>query len=622
MNELRERIGTAFQILGPLGVRVAGRPVVIGAPRQQTVLAMLLLAAGRTVPLECLIDAVWPDGPPATARTQVAICVTALRKFFHTAGCADDVIVTGPRGYLLPCEPHRIDVVDFASRVADGRSAVRHGRTAAAIASFTEALALWRGAALPGMHGDPVRREVGRLEQERLAVAEELAALKLAVGQHDTVAGELAVLVGEHPTRQTARAQLMLAQYRAGRRAEALATFDEGCRLAVEQGAPRPGAALCDLREAIMNDSPAIAAPDPRPARGRRQAGQIPAQLPADVPAFTGRTRELSVLDHLVGDGREDGPPHVGLLTGGPGVGKTGLAVYWSRRVATRFPHGQLFADLHGHDESEPADTGAVLDGFLRALGVTQDRLPESMAERAALYRSLLDRRKVLVVLDNARSFAQIAPLIPGGGECCVLVTSRGQLGDLIDRHGATRLRLGRLAAGDAVELLGRMVADARVAGDPDGTAQLAELCDRLPLALRVAAARLVAKPHWTIGNLVARLTDPAARLDELSSGEQDVRTRIQASYRELPPKAAMLFGALAALKPDGFDVRTAAAVTGISDRDADGLVETLVDAHLVDVAGRDGTGATRYRLSALLRLFAGERGEIPSYPQSCPPAI
>jgi hypothetical protein len=226
------------------------------------------------------------------------------------------------------------------------------------------------------------------------------------------------------------------------------------------------------------------------------------------------------------------------------------------------------------------------------------------------------------VVLDNARSFAQIAPLIPGGGECCVLVTSRAQLGDLIDRHGATRLRLGPLDAGDAIELLGRMVADARVAGDPDGTASLAELCDRLPLALRVAAARLVAKPHWTIGNLVDRLADPAARLDELSTGEQDVRVRILASYRDLTPQAAMLFRRLAALEPDGFDVRTAAAVADISRPAAEGLVESLVDAHLVDVAGRDESGATRYRLHALLRLFACERGdtEILVHPKAARP--
>jgi DNA-binding SARP family transcriptional activator len=616
MNEPCDRRVTTFQVLGPLAIRVAGRPIVLGARRQQTVLAMLLLCAGRTVPVESLIEAVWPDGPPATGRTQVAICVTALRKLFREAGCADDVIVTGPRGYLLPPEQHRIDAVDFAARVADARGAVRNNRTSAAIGRFSEALALWRGPALPGMPGAPIRDEITRLEQERLVVHEELAAVKLAVGQHDTVAGELSVLVREHPTRQTARAQLMLAQYRSGRRAEALATYDEAQRLAVAQEGPPPGAALRDLREAILNDSPGIAGPDTSAGHGHPDA--VPAQLPAAVPAFTGRARELSVLDHLVGQGSSDGPPTVGLLTGGPGVGKTGLAVYWAHRVASRFPDGRLFVDLHGHDESGPAEPGAVLAGFLRALGVAPDRVPSSLAERAALYRSLLDRRRMLVVLDNARSFGQVAPLVPGGGDCCVLVTSRGQLGDLIDRHGATRLRLGPLDAGDAVELLGRMVADARVAGDPDGTARLAELCDRLPLALRVAAARLVAKPHWTIANLVDRLADPAARLDELSTGEQDMRVRILASYRDLTPRVALLFRRLAAAEPDGFGARVAAAVVGTTRREAEGLVESLVDAHLVDVEGRDASGETRYRLPALLRLFACERGdpEIPARPR------
>ena len=602
MSELREPDGTAFQILGPLGVDVAGRQVTVRAPRQRAVLAMLLLSCGRPVTRDQLLAAVWPDGAPATGRTQVAICVTALRKLFRQAGCTGDVIVTAPHGYLIPSTPHRIDAVDFADRVADGRGAVRQGRTAVAITRFTEALALWRGPALPGLPGGPLEQAVGRLEAERLAVQEELAALRLAIGQHETVAGELTVLVGEHPLRQTARAQLMLAQYRSGRRAEALATFAEGHRLAAADGvAPAP--ALADLHEAILNDSPAVRAPDTTPTE------LVPAQLPADVPSFAGRTRELSVLDHLVDGEAVDGPPEVGLLVGGPGVGKTGLAVHWAHRVASCFPDGQLFADLHGHDDADgPADPCAVLGRFLRALGVPEQHIPVSLAERAALYRSALYGRRALVVLDNARSFAQVAPLIPGGGTCCVLVTSRGQLGELIDRHGARRLLLRPLTVTAAVELLDTMVADARVAGDPAGTVVLAQLCDGLPLALRVAASRLVAKPHWTVDHLVRRLADPDRRLAELSAGEQDVRARILTSYRDLSPRAALLFRRLATVDQGGFGVAVAAALAGTGADEAEALLESLVDAHLLDVIGRDSTGGVRYRLDMLPFLLARER--------------
>lgn len=609
MSELRERAVTVFQVLGPLGIQVAGRPLVVRAPRQRSVLAMLLLSAGRAVSQDQLIEAVWPDGPPATGRTQVAICVTALRKMFREAGCCDGVIVTSARGYRIPVDANRIDVVEFTERVADARAAVRNDQTSIAITRFTEALALWHGPALPGLRGRPLEQAVERLEQERLVVQEELAALKLAIGQHDAVVGELAVLVDEHPTRQTARAQLMLAQYRSGARAEALATFAEGRRLAEGDGDGEVAPVLRDLYEAILNDSPSLSARATTGTAAGSRSERVPAQLPADVPSFTGRCRELSVLDNLVADGTPDGSPPVGLVTGAAGVGKTGLAIHWARKVAEQFPHGQLFVDLHRNDNGGPVDTGTVLDGFLRALGVPTERIPASLPERAALYRSVLNRRRVLVVLDNARSFAQIAPLVPGGGTCCVLVTSRAQLGDLIDRHGATRLRLGPLDTAESVELLGRMVPDARVAGDPDGTARLAELCEGLPLALRVAAARLVAKPHWTIDHLVARLADPARRLDELSAGGHDVRARILASYRELPARAAMLFRQLSLADRTSVGVTAAATLAGTTSAEAESLLESLVDAHLAEVAGRDGS-EVRYRLAMLPRLFARERAE------------
>ncbi|HEX3782007.1 MAG TPA: BTAD domain-containing putative transcriptional regulator [Pseudonocardiaceae bacterium] len=592
----------SFNILSALGVSVEGRRIAVGGPRQRTVLAMLLLSPERVVSVESLIEAVWNGHPPATGRTQIAICVARLRKTFREAGCVDDVIVTASPGYMLLGSAHRIDFAEFTAHVAEAARDVARGRISEAADTLGAALELWRGPALAGIPSDLLERQAVWLEEQRLSAYEQRMALRLELGQHRNVINELAVLVSQHPLREQARAQLMLAQYRAGRRAESLETFREARDRSVEEIGMEPGPSLRQLRDAILHDDPALA------LLPTAKAFDAPAQLPQDVSEFVGRNTELSALDELLADspGRQ---VTVGFVSGGAGTGKTALALRWAHRVADRFPHGQLFADLHGYaDRADPADPNAVLAGFLRVLGVPDERIPEPVHERAALYRGLCEGRRMLVVLDNVRTFAQIQPLLPGTGECRVLVTGRAPLGELLGGYAPVHVRPGRLTDAQAEALLRATVGPDRLAADPAGTQQLIRLCDRLPLALRIAGVRLAGKPHWTVGNLVRRLADSLRRLDELEESGLGVRSSLEPSYRALSPNAAWMYRALSTGPEPEFTASAAAALLGIGVGAAEQLAEELVDAQLFDVPPQGVGGPIRYRFGDLPRLHAAEQ--------------
>jgi DNA-binding SARP family transcriptional activator len=597
-----------FRVLGPLELGTGGEWSLIRSPRQRTVLAMLLLSPDQVVSVDSLIEAVWSDHPPATGRTQIAICITALRKAFRAARHPEEVITTVAPGYRLNGGEHRIDAVEFNRLVGRARSSARHGEAAVAVEEFDQALDLWRGQALAGVSGYSIEVEAGRLEQERLNVVEQQADLKLALGRHRAVVGELAALVREHPQRETARAQLMLAQYRCGQRVEALKTFRDGRQYAIDTYGLDPGTALLELHEAILRDDASLAAPVTTDTVLTVRA-VVPAQLPSDIPAFTGRVEELARLDAMVAGRADHEPTPVGLITGGPGVGKTAVAVHWARQVAGRFPGGQLYADLHGRDGQHAADPNAVLVYFLQALGVSAAAIPAASGERAALYRSVIDSRRVLVVLDNARDYQQIAPLMPGSGSCCVLATSGEPVSELLGNHCAVSVRMAPLPAPAARELIAAVVGDRRVAEDPVGTARLAELCDRLPLTLRAAAARLSAKPHWRVGDLVSRLADPARRLDELGQVGVELRSRLRSSCARLDPRATRLFRLLGQEFGASVDAADAAELLDVGRVEAELALEHLVDACLAEVVAGARTGPTRYRVGGLVQVFAWELG-------------
>ena len=602
----------SFQLLGPLAVQVSGRDLAIGGARQRTVLALLLLSPGRIVPVDTLVDAVWNSAPPATARTQIAIVVAALRKTFKAEGVAGDVIVTAHPGYALRPEGHTVDATEFAKLVEKAERDVQEGELTRAGDGYRAALALWRGPALAGIDSPIVEDEAARLGELRLNAYDDATAVQLELGNHQALVPELTTVVREQPLRERTRHHLMLAQYRSGRRADAMATFREAREQFIEELGMEPGPDLQELHDAILRDDPSLA-PVPAVSLTEQRAGTspVPSELPPDIPGFTGRGEELSLLDGLVVE--EGGPrgPTVGLISGIAGVGKTGLAVRWAYRASAHFPDGRLFADLRGYDEeNEPTAATDVLGRFLRALGVPGGEIPQEREELIALYRSVLADRRVLLVLDNVRSYAQIEPLLPGTGSSAALVTSREQLEELVAWPKQARVLLGVLPRAEAVELIGRVVGEERVAAARVAAGQLAELCDRLPLALRIASARLASKPHWSVRHLVARLADERRRLDELSQGTAQVRASFELSYRYLPREAALLYRRLGLLDAPDFTAWVGATLLDVDVFEAESLMEDLVDAQFLEVVGVDGTGQLRYRLQNLLRLYARERGQ------------
>lgn len=604
-----------FRVLGPVGVFHDGRCAWLGGRRERTLLATLLLAAGRVVPINRLIDVVWGDAPPATARRQVHSAVSVLRRVLG------DRLTTVDPGYLVTVEPGELDLEAFTAEAGAARAMAAEGHSAAAADRLRAALRRWRGPALGGVTG--LAAEAARLEEQRLAVLAERLDLDLLAGRHADLVGELSALVAEYPLAERFRAQLMLALYRCGRQAEALQVFREVRRVLAEDLGLEPRGELRRLERAVLVADPALDLPewayrDAQHARSERRTrstetpdtpggGCRPCMLPADLADFTGRTECLATLTAALTAALREAPTGSGrvvavaAVTGPAGVGKTALAVTAAHRLRTVFDDGQLYVDLHGPGAAavEPAE---VLGRFLRALGVAAPAIPEGLDERAELYRQRLAGRRVLVVLDNAGHETQVAALLPGSPTCGVLVTSRARLGGLA---GAWLVDLEPFEPAESLRLLSRVIGAARVAAEPVAAAELAALCGQLPLAVRIAAARLAARPHWPVSELAARLTDESRRLDELVHGGLAVRASIDVSYQSLHPRARWLLRRLGLLALPEFAGWAAAVLLGTAPTEADDLMQQLVDARLLRVVT-----ARRYRFHDLVRIYARERAE------------
>ncbi|WP_306744690.1 AfsR/SARP family transcriptional regulator [Saccharothrix yanglingensis] len=584
-----------FLLLGPLEVAARGRKVQVGGPRQRTVLATLLLNADRVVSVDALAETMWGARPPSTSRTQVAICVSALRKAFRACGVVDEVIETVAPGYVLRPAGHRLDTLDFEELVDLARAAARRGRGEEAVRLYDSALALRRGPVLANVTGAVPEHMSAQLEENLLTVYEEQVELRLALGEHRSLVAGLVAAVEQYPLRDRLHGLLITAQYRSGYRAAALETFARLRRRSVEELGLEPGAELRRLHEHILRD-------EERPAVGRP-----PAQLPAVTQAFVGRTEELAVLDRLAAADGQVGAPPLGLLVGGVGVGKTVLAVRWAHCHTDLFPDGQLFVDLRGHDPHHPpADPATVLAHLLHALGVPPGQVPVP-AERPTLFRTMMATRRMLLVLDDARDAAQVWPLLPNTATCQVLVTSRNPLRELVARSGTVPLRLGSLGRDDAVALVRGIVGESRAARAPDAVTELVELCGRVPGALLAAAAHLASKPHWGVPRMVHELNRPRRRLSGLGGCGQRLRDGLASSARRLDPVAADLYRALGGLPTPELTSWTAEALLGCPAPEADDVLERLVDAHLLEPAGSGADGETRYRLPSLSHAYAAE---------------
>ncbi|MFJ6215751.1 BTAD domain-containing putative transcriptional regulator [Streptomyces sp. NPDC092296] len=608
-----------FNLLGPLDVQAGDVSLALGGTRQRAVLGALLLAPGRVVPVDTLIEAVWPEGGPSTARTQISICVAGLRRIFKSGTGLDDLIATVRPGYVLRSREHRIDAVEFEKQVQQARAALRGGQAAEACLRFREGLRLWRGSVLDGLTGPLFEQEATRLQELRMNAVEEHAALLLLVGDNQRVVGELTGVLRDNPLREQARAHLMLAQYRLGRRAEALAVYREGRRILVEELGIEPGPPLRQLHDLVLRDAPELAVAPTAPstaaapattAAGAPAATSVPAQLPAPVAAFTGRRQELAALDLLLHQRPARPPLTIAAISGVSGVGKSTLAVHWAHHVAERFPDGQLFVDLCGFDERhEPLSPASVLDRFLRALGVPGPSIPAEPSDRAALFRSVLSARRMLIVLDNASSADQVRPLLPGAGGSCVVITGRDLADDLIGDYRVVPIRLKAMSPEEASALLAKVVGADRIDAEPAAAARLGTLCDRLPLALRIAGARLANRAHWSVQGMVSRLEDQRTRLDELSPQTGGVRAGFRLTYRGLSPRAQQMYRRLGLLAVPHFSPWVGAALLDTDPAEAELLIDQLVEADLLEVDSATGPAhGPRYRFQDLLRLFARER--------------
>lgn len=608
-------------LLGPLELTRDGVPCALGGPRQQIVLAVLALHANQVTPQEQLVDAIWGEAPPETARTQVQSAISALRKVFARAG-RPDAIETLAAGYRLRLADGELDARRFALLLAGARRSTDRGRGEQAADGLREALALWRGPALLGLDSDPVRRGATLLDEQRLTAFEELARLDLAAGRHAEIVGGLRELTEREPLREALHASLMLALYRSGRQAEALDVYRRMRATFMDELGIEPGRVMQDLQAAVLNrdavldlGEPGIAArtADGNPAAGNSADGNSadgtpaaparPEQLPSDLPDFTGRGEYLSeITEFLAADGTGDAVRIAGIC-GKDGVGKSSLAVHAAHALREHFPDGRLHAALGGR--SDPQSTAAVLGRFLRALGVPAHAVPEDVDERQTLYRSLLAGRRMLIVLDEANDEGAVRRLLPGDARSAVIVTGRYPLTGL---PGIRQVRLDVFDEAHSVELLCRIAGAERIRGQLPAALELAEFCGGLPLALRVVGARLACRPHWPLDRLVRRFRDEAGRLDEFSHCGMELRSHIELAYRALDPEPARLFRLLTLLDAPDFPGWTAAALLGATDlADADDVVEELVHSQLLDVTPQDG-GRTRYRFHDLIRVFARER--------------
>ncbi|MEU1179531.1 BTAD domain-containing putative transcriptional regulator [Streptomyces sp. NPDC005820] len=602
-----------FRVLGPVEVWGAGRRLPAFARKPTALLAAGLVDAGRVVPVDRLVDAVWGEDPPATAAKLVQSYVAALRRVLHRPG-RTPVIVTRPSGYLFQPAEEELDLWLFQELVERSRLETGRGRHTAAADALERALGLWRGPALGGPRTPALRVEATRLEEMRTAAAERLMDARLQAGGGAELIGELTRLVSEHPLRERLRGLLMVALYRAGRRADALAVYRDCGRLLRRELGVEPGRELAELHAQLLaadvlgpgSGLPGLA-PDPVAVTAAGGGFRTPEQLPAAVGTLTGRRTESERLVAALTQA-EDGvraPGRVCVVHGMGGVGKSALALHVAHRVAASFPDGRLYADLRGGDLVRAAGPGEIVAEFLRALGVRAEHVPGALSERTALYRTVLARRRVLVVLDDAAGDRQVQPLLPGTGGSAALVTSRRRLTGL---DASALVRLGALGVRATVELLGSLVGSERVAAEPSAALDLARLCGGLPLAVRVVGSRLGARQRWPLAGLAARLRDEHRRLDELCSGDLDVRAGIARSYRGLAARERLAFRRLGLLGPVDLAPWLGAPLLGVSVPEAERLVEALVEAHLLEVLVPDDSGRIRYRFPDLVRLYAEER--------------
>ncbi|GAA4222226.1 DNA-binding SARP family transcriptional activator [Streptosporangium album] len=590
-----------FQILGPLRLCRDGITVALPARHPRMLLAVLLLHNGEIVAEGRLLEQVW--GQSAGSMIALRTAVSRLRSWMREAAGAVASIEHVDSGYRLRLPGRSIDAARFRAVLAadsDTAGMDPHQR----LADLMNALELWRGPVLDGAP-DGVREDSAAqgLDDDHAMCLQRLAVLSIAVQAPELLLPRTRALARARPFDEPLHTRLIELYAACGRPAEALMEYERlRSRLADELGV----APSADAQRAYLT----LLDQDPPPLGGfERTYGMgwgrqvVPHQVPADIADFTGRDKATAVLlDHLGGVLNDPTRPAalVAGVTGPAGAGKSTLAVHVAHRLMATCTDGQLYADLGGTGAA-PEPPASVLGRFLRALGVGQTAVPEDLAERTALYRSLMNSRRILVVLDDAAGEAQVRPLLPGSPTCSVLITSRSRL---VGFSGARIVDLDRFDVDHAIHLLAAVIGHERVVEEPEAAAELVRLCGRLPLAVRICGARLAARPHWPLSGLVAVLRDERRRLDELSIADLTVRDGLRQSYARMREDARQTLIRLARLGAVEFTVGTVAAVCGLDHMAAEDCLDALIEARSVSVVGTGQAGMVRYRLDDLVRLF------------------
>nr|WP_237519240.1 BTAD domain-containing putative transcriptional regulator [Streptomyces sp. HUCO-GS316] len=657
-------------MLGPLRAWRHHTELPLGPPQQRAVLALLLLRRGRTAGVGALVDGIWGADPPAAAVSVLRTYVSRLRKLLEPDRPADEpprLVVSLGDGYALRSDAVLSDLDRFEDLVARAGARRSEGDDHAAVQLLCSALELWQGAPLAGLPGPQAEAERTHLEERRMAVLETRLRIELDLGQHAQVLPELTALREAFPLHEALCELLLVALYRSGRRAEALDVYAHTRRTLVDELGIEPGPSLRALHAGLLADD--TGPPTPEPPRqemsdtrgfsgtatgvggpadapfdeggggsgcgcegaggldadasrgfgtGHTQGSPVrpihptsavrPSQLPTDLATFAGRRTELEGAAELLPEQERPRATVIGLISGMAGAGKTTLAVHWAHRIAHRFPDGSLYVNLRGHDPSgSRTDPGEAIETFLVALGVAPQAVPEGLDAQAALYRSVLADRRVLIVLDNARDTEQVVPLLPAAPGCLVIVTSRSRLSGLVARHGAHPLTLSLLSDEESLELLARRLGEARVDAEPEAARAIVGLCARLPLALSIVAARAALHPGFRLADIAAELREDHGSLDAFSGGDSgtDARAVFSWSYHALSSEAAGLFRRLALHPGPDITAAAAAALSGVAPRPVRTLLTELTGASLL-IERAPG----RFVFHDLLRAYAGELTE------------
>jgi DNA-binding SARP family transcriptional activator/tetratricopeptide (TPR) repeat protein len=581
-----------FRALGPIELWSAGQQRDLGSAKVRSVLAILLLTPRTIVPVEALIDRLWDTRPPPKARENLSVYITRLRASLRQA-VGDDVRLVGrARGYLLDVDPEAVDLHQFRRLRRQATALTASGDYDHAASLLREADGLWRGQALAGIRGDWVARMRAGLEEERRAAILERVECELGLGRHAGLVGELRQLLVQYPLDETFITHQMTALYWNGRPGDALNLYRETRSRLIDEQGTEPGPMLAELHQRILRGDPQLPVRLPGQRPGRVSP---PDTLPPETVEFVGRSDELRLLTGEHGD-----TPRITVIEGMPGVGKTALAVHAARIVSGQYPDGVFYLSLHTHDPGSPSlDPAEALHHLLRMLTVPVTQIPDTIGERAALWRAQLSRRRAVVILDDAARHDQIRPLLPVAGQCLILITTRRSLPGL---QGARTLTLDVLSTDDAITLF-RRIAGQDEDKDEDKVATTVGLCGRLPLAIQLTAGRLAQDCPRGLADVIEQLSRPPAQLGGTGAASPEVMSAFDLSYRALEPDHQRIFRRLGLSPCDCVSLQAATALGGCTLAEAEKAVVTLLDHHLLA-----GAPAGQFRFHDLIRGYAAMR--------------